>query len=114
MTKTSPEATVLSTREELLAKAAQDFIDKVDRGAARSEQSYAAFKAALSAPAQGAPDAWQRRGKDRYGKWQDWVECSGDPSDQQRWRNIGCEIRALYALTSTVPYDVEKTGGGAS
>jgi hypothetical protein len=46
----------MTSREELLAKAAQDFIDKVDRGAARSEQSYAAFKAALSAPAQRAPD----------------------------------------------------------
>lgn len=37
----------MTTREEALAKAAQDFIDKVDRGEARSVKSYAAFKAAL-------------------------------------------------------------------
>jgi hypothetical protein len=33
-----------------LRKASQDFIDKVDRGEARSKDSYAAFKAALSLP----------------------------------------------------------------
>ncbi len=37
----------MTTREEALAKAAKDFIDKVDRGEARSVKSYAAFKAAL-------------------------------------------------------------------
>lgn len=37
----------MTTREEALAKAAQDFIDKVDRGEARSVKSYAAFNAAL-------------------------------------------------------------------
>lgn len=35
-------------REAALASAAQDFVDKVDRGEARSKQSYAAFKAALA------------------------------------------------------------------
>jgi hypothetical protein len=38
------------TREEALAKAAQDFIDKVDRGEARSIKSYQAFKKALLLP----------------------------------------------------------------
>lgn len=51
----APPPPPLRGRESLLAKAAQDFIDKVDRGAARSEQSYAAFKAALaSSPEQPA------------------------------------------------------------
>ncbi|MBR0868897.1 hypothetical protein JQ633_00895 [Bradyrhizobium tropiciagri] len=44
----------MSEREELLARAAQDFIDKVDRGEARSSKSYRQFKDALgAAPAQG-------------------------------------------------------------
>jgi len=43
-------ATPLRGRESLLVKAAQDFIDKVDRGEARSKNSYAAFKAALASP----------------------------------------------------------------
>ena len=37
----------MTTREDALAKPAQDFLDKVDRGEARSVKSYAASKAAL-------------------------------------------------------------------
>jgi len=37
-----------SPREQALEKAAVEFIAKVDRGEARSTQSYAAFKAALA------------------------------------------------------------------
>jgi hypothetical protein len=46
------------------------------------------------------PAAWQRRIKNRNGEWLDWVECSADPDDQQRWRNIGGEIRQLYTRPS--------------
>jgi hypothetical protein len=37
----------LMRERDALRKAAQDFVDKVDRGEARSRQSYDAFKAAL-------------------------------------------------------------------
>lgn len=47
MTSPKEDQQPMTTREEALAKAAQDFIDKVDRGEARSVKSYAAFKAAL-------------------------------------------------------------------
>lgn len=45
-----PKSDVQSDRETALARAAQDFIGKVDRGEARSSKSYAAFKAALALP----------------------------------------------------------------
>ncbi len=59
--------------------------------------------AALRAAAASAePVAWQRRMPDRYGGWQDWIECSGDAKDQQRWRNVGAEIRPLYTHPAPV------------
>jgi hypothetical protein len=45
----SASSTQQSPREAALEAAALDFIAKVDRGEARSERSYAAFKAALGA-----------------------------------------------------------------
>lgn len=47
----------LRIRYGKLAVAALDFIEKVDRGEARSTQSYAAFKAALQDPAPSDPVA---------------------------------------------------------
>jgi hypothetical protein len=63
----SQPAPPLRGREAMLAKAAQDFIDKVDRGAARSEQSYAAFKAALAAAPPKQPTSPVRGRPPEYG-----------------------------------------------
>jgi hypothetical protein len=40
----------MKTREQALAEAAQNFVDKVDSGRATSRDSYAKFKAALALP----------------------------------------------------------------
>lgn len=47
---TGAEPQTVSVREAALEVAAEYFIAKVDRGEARSKDSYAAFKAALALP----------------------------------------------------------------
>ena len=68
---------------------------------ATANRAITAARKALRAIPQG-PVAWQRRRTDRHGKWQDWVECSADPQDQQRYRNAGYEIRPLYAAAEAI------------
>jgi hypothetical protein len=88
----------MSDREKKLEAAALDFIAKVDRGEARSKESYAAFKDALRAqsdvraPApQGEPVAWQWRSSEG------WILILQGKERAAALHESGYEVRPLYA-----------------
>lgn len=103
----------MNEREELLAKAAQDFVDKVDRGEARSTRSYDAFKKALLAPAQAERDAEECLDNQRRYALEEAAQIAeAIDSGRGNEKEIAKAIRAL-AVTSTMLCTPSSTSGGS-